>query len=329
MTCRLEESTGGSLRIKQSHPRQETATADHLLSEKVKSDFPRPVVILAGADGVFKETGSMSDLLARIMADKKEEVAAARRRVSLKELEKRAAACDRPRNFFAAVTRPKGRLRVIAEVKKASPSAGVLRPEFDPVAIARAYCDGGAAAISCLTDAKYFQGSLDDLAQISRAVPLPVLRKDFIIDPYQIYEARAAGADAVLLIAECLEEHQLIDLLILATELNLTTLVEVHDVENLLKVRPHIGFPHPSYTLLGINNRNLRTMTTDLAHTLRLLEMVDDPSILVSESGIRTSKDVARLRAAGVHRILVGEYLMRQPDLVAALHDLIADNDPG
>src|SRR5690606_26221704 len=124
-----------------------------------------------------------------------------------------------PRNFFSAMTRPKGKLRVIAEVKKASPSAGLIRPDFDPVAIARAYHENGAAAISCLTDAKYFQGSLDDLTRIKQAVPLPVLRKDFIIDPYQVYEARAAGADAVLLIAECLGEAELLDLLILATSL--------------------------------------------------------------------------------------------------------------
>src|SRR5690606_10053330 len=141
---------------------------------------------------------------------------------------------------------------------RASPSAGVIRDDFDPVAVARAYHDNGAAAISCLTDEKYFQGSLAYIAAIKQAVPLPVLRKDFIVDLYQVYEARAAGADAILLIAECIpHEAQLLDLLILATELRMTTLVEVHDVENLLRVRPHIGFPHPSYTLLGINNRDL------------------------------------------------------------------------
>jgi indole-3-glycerol phosphate synthase len=154
-------------------------------------------------------------------------------------------------------------------------------------------------------------------------VPLPVLRKDFIVDPYQVYEARAAGADAILLISECLDEAEMIDLLILATELRLTTLVEVHDVESLLKVRPHIGFPHPTYTLLGINNRDLKTMTTDLNHTLRLLDMVENRDILVSESGIKTPADVRRLRLAGVHRILVGEHLMRQPDVGAALKELV------
>ena len=270
----------------------------------------------------------MADVLAQIVADKRVEVASAYQKVPLDEMKRRALDAPTPRNFFAAVTRPLRDLRVIAEVKKASPSAGVIRADFDPVAVARAYHENGAAAISCLTDAKYFQGSLAYIAQIKEAVPLPVLRKDFIIDPYQVYEARAAGADAILLIAECLDEAELLDLLILATDLKLTTLVEVHDVENLLKVRPHIGFPHPSYTLLGINNRDLKSMKTDLAHTLRLLDLVEDRDILVSESGIRTPADIARLRAEGVHRVLVGEHLMRQPDIGAALRELMSDPGP-
>ncbi|MBI1337816.1 MAG: indole-3-glycerol phosphate synthase TrpC [Phycisphaera sp.] len=263
------------------------------------------------------------DILARIIADKRIEVAQAAAGEPLESVRLRALDTEPARNFFAAVTRPKRSLRVIAEVKRASPSAGLIREDFDPVKIARAYHDAGAAAISCLTDEKYFQGSLDYIQQIKAAVPLPVLRKDFIIDPYQVYEARAAGADAILLIAECLGEAELLDLLILATELKMTTLVEVHDVENLLKVRPHIGFPHPSYTLLGINNRDLRTMTTDLSHTLRLVEMVENPDILVSESGIRTHADVQRLANAGVHRVLVGEHLMRQVDIGSALRELM------
>lgn len=265
----------------------------------------------------------MSDILAEIVAHKQQEVAQAKVRVPLDLLKERVTEVGRPRNFFAAVTQPKNQLRVIAEVKRASPSAGLIREDFDPVAIARAYYEAGAAAISCLTDEHYFQGSLDYIHQIKDAIPLPVLRKDFIIDPYQVYEARAAGADAILLIAECLEEDRLLDLLILATELNLTTLVEVHDVEHLLRVRPHIGFPHPSYTLLGINNRDLKTMTTDLGHTFRLLSMVENTDILVSESGIRTHDDILRLQKAGVHRVLVGEHLMRQPDVGQALRELI------
>ncbi len=266
----------------------------------------------------------MADVLAEIVAHKRQEIEDARRRVPLAEVQRRAADSDEPRNFFSAVTRPKDTLRVIAEVKKASPSAGLIRADFDPVAIARTYHENGAAAISCLTDQRYFQGSLDYIAQIKQAVPLPVLRKDFIVDLYQVYEARAAGADAILLIAECIpHEAQLLDLLILATELKMTTLVEVHDVENLLRVRPHIGFPHPSYTLLGINNRDLKTMTTDLNHTLRLVDMVENREILVSESGIRTHEDCQKLMQAGIHRVLVGEHLMRQPDIGAALRDLI------
>ncbi len=267
----------------------------------------------------------MADLLAQIITDKRRQVDIQRHRVPLDLIQERAQLSPSPRNFFKAVTRPKKTLRVIAEIKKASPSAGVIREDFDPVAIAKAYSDNGASAISCLTDEKYFQGSLTYISQIKQAVPLPVLRKDFIVDPYQVYESRAAGADAILLIAECLGEAELLDLLILATKLKLTTLIEAHEVENLLKVRPHIGFPHPAYTLLGINNRDLKTMTTDVGHTLRLLDMVDDPDILVSESGIKTPQDIQKLRRAGIHRILVGESLMRQPDVGAALRDLISE----
>jgi indole-3-glycerol phosphate synthase len=269
----------------------------------------------------------VENILAKIVKDKHEEVASAKTARPVDHLRELIADTPQPRNFFRALTQPKGQLRVIAEVKRASPSAGLIREDFDPVAIAKAYADNGAAAISCLTDAKYFQGSLDYLSQIKQAVSLPVLRKDFIVDTYQIYEARAAGADAILLIAECLEEAQLLDLLILATELKLSTLVEVHAVENLLRVRPHLGFPHPQYTLLGINNRDLTTMTTDLAHTLRMAEMVEDMDILVSESGIRTPQDVQKLRGAGIHRILVGEHLMRQPDPGKALAELIGNGN--
>ncbi|GAB4190219.1 MAG: indole-3-glycerol phosphate synthase TrpC [Phycisphaeraceae bacterium] len=270
----------------------------------------------------------MTDVLAQIVEDKRREVARDREAVPLEEIKDRAMSAERPRNFFSAVTRPKGELRVIAEVKKASPSAGLIREDFDPVAIARAYHQAGAAAISCLTDEKYFQGSLDYIAQIKQAVPLPVLRKDFIIDPYQVYQARAAGADAILLIAECLGEPQMIDLLILATELQMTVLLEVHDYESLIQVKSHVGFPHPGYQLLGINNRNLKTMTTNLDHTLDLLREVPDKDVLVSESGIRTHEDIQRLRQAGVHRVLVGEHLMKQPDVGKALRELMGEPNP-
>jgi len=268
-------------------------------------------------------TAAMRNVLHHIINAKRQEVAQAKQREPISQIKIRAENTDPPRNFFSAVMQPSRQLRVIAEVKRASPSAGVIRHDFDPVVIARAYYANGAAAISCLTDEKYFQGKLSYIDQVKREIPLPVLRKDFIIDPYQLYEARAAGADAVLLIAECLDEVQLVDLLVLSRELQMTTLVEVFEVKNLLKVRPHIGFPHPQHTLLGINNRDLRTMETDVNHTLRLLEMVDDPEIVVSESGIRSHDDAKRLMRAGVFRILAGEHLMRQSDVGVALRNLI------
>lgn len=263
------------------------------------------------------------DVLQEIVAHKQAEVEAAKARVPLEEVQRRARDTDPPRNFFQRVTRPLRTLRVIAEIKRASPSAGLIRDDFDPVALAQAYRDNGAAAISCLTDEKYFQGELGFIQQIKRAVDLPVLRKDFIIDPYQVWESRAAGADAILLIAECLHEPMMVDLLILATELKMTTLVEVHDYESLIQVNGHIGFPHPGYQLLGINNRDLKSMTTDLQHTITLLPEVRDRDILVSESGIRSHEDIATLQRHGVHRVLVGEHLMRQPDVGAALRELI------
>ena len=265
----------------------------------------------------------MSDILKQIVDHKKTEINAAKQRVPLEVLKGRVAKVEKARNFFAAMTRPANGPSVIAEVKKASPSAGLIREDFDPVAIAKAYADHGAACISCLTDAKFFQGDLEYIQQIKAAVSLPVLRKDFIVDTYQVWEARAAGADAILLIAECLEEHEILDLMILATELGMTTLLEVHDVDNLLKVRPHIGFPHPKYVLLGINNRNLKTMTTDINHTLRLMEMVEQPEILVTESGIRTNADVKKMMAVGINKFLVGEHLMRQPNVGRALDELM------
>jgi indole-3-glycerol phosphate synthase len=269
----------------------------------------------------------VANILDGIIAHKRREVAAAKLRLPQEQLEAQAADSGRPRNFFAAVTRVSPRINVIAEVKKASPSAGVIRADFDPVAVAKAYHQGGAAAISCLTDERYFQGSLDYIDRIKAAVPLPVLRKDFIIDPYQLYEARVYGADAVLLIADCLGEGEMIDMMILATQLQLTALVEVHDMDALLRVRPHIGFPHSGYSLLGINNRDLKTMATDINHTLRLLDLVDDRKVLVSESGIKTHEDVNRLYRAGVRTILVGEHLMREPDPGAALKKLIEGGD--
>jgi indole-3-glycerol phosphate synthase len=267
--------------------------------------------------------------LREIVEHKREEVARAKAATPMAELESLVAQAEPPRNFFRAVTRHPDALHfsIIAEIKRRSPSAGLIRPEyqgdgeggFRPETIAAAYHANGAAAISCLTDEQFFGGSLSYLERIKAAAPLPVLRKDFIIDPWQLWESRAAGADAVLLIAECLNESEIVDLLILAQQLQLTTLLEVHDMENLLRVRPHVGFPHAGYALLGINNRNLQTMEVDLGHTLRLADLVEQKSILVSESGIRSREDVLRLRSVGVRIALVGEHLMRQEDPGAAL----------
>lgn len=266
----------------------------------------------------------MSTILQQIIQTKRKEVADRRQREPVEKLKETIAALGRPRNFFQAVTqKPSKAMNVIGEVKKASPSAGVIRDDFDPVMIATKYADAGADALSVLTDEKYFHGKLEHIRAVRNAVKLPVLRKDFVIDPYQVYETRAAGADAILLIAECLEASEMIDLQILATELNLTCLIEVHDMDNLMRVRDRvIGFPHRSYSLLGINNRDLRTFKVDLGNTLRLAELVEDRSVLVSESGIQNRQDVVKLHAAGIRAVLIGETLMRSDDVPAKMREL-------
>ena len=269
-----------------------------------------------------------ASFLDEIIESKRREVAERKERVPVESLKETIQTLGRPRNFFQAVTGA-GRYKVnlIGEIKKASPSAGVIRPDFDPVKIAEAYAKAGAKALSVLTDEKYFQGKLEYIHAVRDKVKLPVLRKDFIIDPYQVYESRAAGADAILLIAECLETSQMIDLQILATELNLTCLIEVHDLDNLMRVRDQIiGFPHRSYSLLGINNRDLRTFKTDLGTTLRMAELVEDRSVLVAESGIHTREDVKKLAEAGVRAALIGESLMRSDDIVAKVRELFTNN---
>src|SRR5438874_5231118 len=268
----------------------------------------------------------MSSILDEIVQHKRQELAERKARVPLEQLQETINTLGRPRNFFQAVTKkpvkPKP-LNLIAEVKKASPSAGLIRADFDPVKIAQQYAAAGADALSVLTDETFFQGHLDYIHAIRDVVKLPVLRKDFIIDPYQVYESRANGADAILLIAECLQTNELIDLQILATELNLTCLIEVHDIDNLMRVRDRvIGFPHRSYSLLGINNRDLRTFKTDLGTTLRVTELIEDKEVLVSESGINTNDDVKKLAKAGVRAVLVGESLMRSEDISAKIREL-------
>lgn len=279
-------------------------------------------------DSEFQE--HLPPVLRDIVQHKRREVESRRSLASIEVVREAALASSQPRNLFDAVTHREfvADIAVIAEIKRMSPSAGLIRPEyagdgFSPEAIAQKYERAGARAISCLTDERFFGGHLSFLKRVKQAVGLPVLRKDFLIDPWQLYESRAAGADAVLLIAECLGEGELIDMMILAHELRLTVLLEVHSVENLKRVRRHIGFPHPSYTLLGINNRDLSSMHVDLEHTQRLLDLVPDRTILVSESGIKTRGDLDRLHSWGVKIVLVGEHLMRQPDPGVALDTLM------
>jgi indole-3-glycerol phosphate synthase len=258
----------------------------------------------------------MTTILDEIVATKHREVATARRRLPLEEIEAQAAEAPPPRDFRAALLGP-GPIRLIAEVKKASPSAGVLRADFDPIAIARAYQDHGAHALSVLTDVPYFQGHLSYLARIRASVVVPLLRKDFLIDAYQVAEARLAGADAVLLIAEILDDAQLAGLLARARDMRMSALVELHDAANLPRVLA------AGADLVGINNRDLRTFRTDLGHTLRLRERVPPGVVLVAESGIHTRADVERLEAAGIDAILVGESLMRSPDIGGAVERLL------
>jgi indole-3-glycerol phosphate synthase len=266
----------------------------------------------------------MNTILDDIIAAKVREIQERKATTPLEELKERAASAPRPRNFFQAVTRQtKKPLNLIAEIKKASPSAGIIREDFDPPAIAQAYAAGGADALSVLTDGPFFQGKLEYIQSVRQAVDLPVLRKDFMIDEYQVYESRAAGADAILLIAECLTTSRMIDLQILASELKLTCLIEVHDMENLMRVRDCvIGLPLRGYSLLGINNRDLRTFKTDLGVTLRLAELVADRDVLVSESGIHNPRDIAKLAEAGVRAVLVGESLMRCQDITEGVRKL-------
>jgi indole-3-glycerol phosphate synthase len=255
-------------------------------------------------------------ILDEIIASKHREVAAARQRMPLDEMEHQATEAPPVRDFRAALAGP-GPIRLIAEVKKASPSAQVIREDFDPVAIARTYQAHGAACLSVLTDAPYFQGHLSYLARARAAVAIPLLRKDFILDEYQVVEARTAGADAVLLIAEALDDARLVSLRERAEGLGMAALVEFHDEANLPRV---LG---SGATLVGVNNRDLRRFVTDLDRTLRLRDRIPPGVTLVSESGIRTRRDVERLEAAGVDAILVGETLMRADDIGLAVERLL------
>lgn len=255
-------------------------------------------------------------ILEQILAWKRREVAQAKEKTPLAEWKAQVADAPAVRDFTAAIARP-GQVNLIAEIKRASPSKGLIRADFNAAVIAQLYTAGGAAALSVLTDRRFFQGDLGFLAMARDAAPLPILRKDFILDPYQIYESRAAGADAVLLIAAVLCPDAIRRFLDLAEELGLACLVEVHDQRELETAL------QGGARLVGINNRNLRTFETTLTTTELLAPHVPKDRVLVSESGIFTRADVQRLAQVGVHAVLVGEALMRAPDITAKVRELV------
>ena len=255
-------------------------------------------------------------ILEKIVSTKLIEIDRAKARIPESDLREQLESAPPVRSFFNALD-ASGPIRLIAEVKKASPSAGLIREDFDPVTIATIYEGHGASCISVLTDEQYFQGHLDYLRAVRAAVSLPLLRKDFILDTYQLLEARAAGADAVLLIAECLDDCSLRKLHNETVELGMTPLVELYDPANLPRVL------EAGATLVGVNNRNLHTFEVDLEHTLRLKQQIPEDCLLVGESGIKTREDALLLEEAGVDAILVGESLMRQPNIGEATKQLL------
>jgi indole-3-glycerol phosphate synthase len=263
----------------------------------------------------------MSDILQKIVAVKHEEVAAAKKKKSLEAMRDDAFSRVLTRDFEGALRAriAAGRAAVIAEIKKASPSKGVIREDFIPADIAQSYAEHGAACLSVLTDRQFFQGSPDYLKQARASCDLPVLRKDFMVDPYQVYEARAMGADCILLIAACLADAQMAELEAIARGMDMAVLVEVHDAEELqraLKLKTR---------LVGINNRNLRSFEVSLDTTLGMLQDVPSDRLLVTESGILARADVQRMRAAGVHAFLVGEAFMRAEEPGEALAELFGE----
>jgi indole-3-glycerol phosphate synthase len=260
-------------------------------------------------------------ILDKILAHKVEEIAECKTRVSLQTVQEKANVASKPRDMLAALRRD--RVTLIAEVKHASPSKGVLIEDFDPVTIGETYADNGAAAISVLTDERFFRGHLDTLTVVRDAVQVPVLRKDFVIDPYQIYEGRAAGADAMLLIVAALTDGQLVDLHGLITSLGMGALVETHtevEMARALKI---------GAKLIGINNRDLKTFTVDLETTARLARLVPEGVTLVAESGIFSAGDVRRMGQLGAHAVLVGESLVKAGNIAEKVRELSSQRREG
>ena len=285
---------------------------------------PNPAIKVAHLEyAIPHEDAEPRHILERIVWEKDREVTAARERVSLQKLQEQVAELPATRDFLAALRASCRKPAVIAEVKKASPSKGVIRDDFDPEAIARGYAAGGASCLSVLTDKQFFQGGFEVLVQVRQVVELPLLCKDFILSPYQLYQARAAGADAALLIAEILSDQDLAYLLKAARSLGLAVLVEVHDAAEMERVLALDGVD-----LIGINNRDLASFDTDLATTEQLMATYGEQvrakgALLVSESGLFTRDDLDRVVSAGADAVLVGEALMRQEDVTAALETLI------
>jgi len=259
-------------------------------------------------------------ILDEIITHTKEELVETKRRVSLSEMRTRAFDAEPVRPFQKSITE-NGKIKLIAEVKKASPSKGVLREDFDPVKIAKIYEQFGASCISVLTEKKYFQGNIEYLRSIGKEVNLPLLRKDFIIEEYQIFESRAMGADAILLISACLDRHQIADYLGIANQLKIATLVESHTYKELDKALL------AGAMIVGINNRDLQTFKVNIQTTLDLLKDIPDSCTVVSESGISTHKDVIKLQRSGVDAILVGESLIRERDIGNKMKEILGINE--